>query len=288
MLALTSCKATNNMSLVNNSNNSKVENVQATINALQFIPNNFIEALEIETKRQNILINGCRAEQDNATYQAFLEMKELFDVYCNRVKNKLDKNQLELFENFLLTQKKYNIYFDMLSHNSLQHCVYTNGNASCNEDYNIMRTQTIIMHQYFNYINNTIDENYQKVVDKNFEEFFFFNSDLDYIKGKSMEELESICFEFSPKLKNLFDINLQSLFDDYLVSFNEFISVLQNFETSIYHSNEVIDNSVFYHRVKSAFIYNLYNSIENIEHPEEIKQNINLYIDKENYILKWN
>ena len=60
-----------------------------------------------------------------------------------------------------------------------------------------------------------------------------------------MEELESICFEFSPKLKNLFDINLQSLFDDYLVSFNEFISVLQNFETSIYHSNEVIDRNNF-------------------------------------------
>ena len=76
-----------------------------------------------------------------ATYDAFFKMKELYINYCNKMKNNLDENQRKLFEDYLAKEKQYNIAFDMFSHNALQQYIYTNGNASCNEGYNIMRTK---------------------------------------------------------------------------------------------------------------------------------------------------
>jgi len=298
MLILSACESNDKSSDINtsaNSNNSQnsnsqVENIQAKENALKLIPADFSEALTIEMKRQEVLLTGCHADMDNATYKAFIETKGLYGTFCNKVKNELDGNQKELFEDYLAKEKQYNIAFDMFSHKALQQYVYTTGNASCSESYNITRTKTIMMYYYYNYLtNNEIDdENYQRVLDENFNSFFFFNKDLDIIKGKSIAELNNIDNEYSPWLKNIFKEESQPVFDDYKTSFNEFILAMQGFEKSIDESGKKIDNSIFYFSLNSAFIYNLYGKIKDMEYPEGMLEMFNLNLDKDEYISKWN
>lgn len=298
MLILSACESNDNSSnvdtIVNSDNSqnvtSQVENVQSKQNDLKLIPADFAEALEIERKRQDVLIDGSSADQNNATSIAFNEMKELYGTFCNKVKNELDNNQKELFEDYLAKEKRYNIAFDMFSHNALQQYVYTNGNASCSEDYNIIRTKVMMMYCYYNYLtNNEIDDdNYQRVLDENFNSFFFFNNDLDIIKGKSISELNNIDNEYSPLLRNTFEEKSQPAFDDYKASFNEYISSLQTFEKSIDETGKKIDNSVFYYSLNSVYIYNLYSSIKDMEYPEDMLEMFNLNLDKDKYISKWN
>jgi len=298
MLILSACKSNdkvsdNNISKSSNSSqnsSSEIENTEAKENALKLIPADFSEALTIETKRQTVSIDGCSADMDNATYEAFMKMKELYSTYCNKVKNKLDENQRNLFEDYLAKEKQYNIAFDMFSHNALQQYIYTNGNASCNEGYNIMRTKAIMMYCYYSYLtNNEIDkDNYKMVLNENFNRFFFFNPDLDKIEGKSITELNNIDKEYSPLLRNFFKEESQPIFDDYKTSFNEYISSLKTFEKSIDETGEKIDNSVFYYSLNSAFIFNLYDSIKDMEYPEGMLEMFNLNTDKDQYLSKWN
>ena len=128
MLILSACKSNDKASDINASespntsqdSSSEIENTEAKENALKIIPADFSEALTIETKRQAVLIDGSSADKDNATNEAFNEMKVLYNTFCNKVKNELDNNQKELFEDYLAKEKQYTIVFDMFSHNALQ------------------------------------------------------------------------------------------------------------------------------------------------------------------------
>lgn len=297
ILALSACKFDKNTLVVKTQDGSEViensgtdEKTQAEINALKLIPAEFTEALSIETKRQNALINGCSADKDNATYDAFNEMKAVYKTLCTQVENKLDDNQKTLFKDFLAKERQYNIAFDMFSSNALKQYVYTTGNAACNEDYNIMRTKSVIMYRYYNFLteNNIDNAKYTSVLDENYYSFFFFNSEKDVVKGKSANEINKIDNVFSPLLKNIFKENSQPVFEDYKKSLKDYMSAQQAFENSIDMKGDQVDNLAFYNCLNADLIYKLYNTINDKKYPEDIAKLFNLNADKDQYTSKWN
>lgn len=302
MVMLTACKSEENSSKVKtleantpessqvDESISKPEKTEVEVNALKVISADFTDAMTIETKRQNVLINGCSADKDNATSDAFKEMKALYKTLCTKVENELNDDQKALFKDYLAKEKEYNIAFDMFSHNALQQYVYTTGNASCSEAYNIMRTKAVIMYGYFNFLTekNTDNANFTGVLNENYNSFFFFNSKADEVRGKSETDINKIDSRISPLLKNIFKADSQPVFDTYKKSAKDYMSALKAFEKSIDNTGKEIDNSAFYNSLNTNFINKLYNTIKAEKYPDDIKKLFNLNADKDDYISKWN
>lgn len=204
------------------------------------------------------------------------------------MKSKLDDNQKKLFDTLLEEDQKYSIVFDMFSHNILQQYVYTNGNAACNEDYNILRLKTIMMFNYYNILNGDTIASMQGIIDENFNSFFFFNTKTKYKQNQSIEESVKIADKHAPLLKKLLDKNSQSVLDAYDKSFKGYISALEAFDKSLNNSSQKIEVINLYKQLNTAFIYSLYDIIKDMEYPKDMYEKFNLNLDKDEYISKWN
>lgn len=181
-------------SAVDSSVAEKPETIKAKEVAKKFFPFDFQEDIDIEAKRQEVLLTGSRADMGIATDEAFSKMKLLYNSYCEKIKALLNDNQKKAFDDLLTAEKEYSIHLDMFSFKTLSQQVFTNGNADCSEAYNILRSNAISMYYYYNNINKkTADiNNLNSNLYNQIGEYLFFNSELPEIKAKSSTELTAI------------------------------------------------------------------------------------------------
>jgi len=276
---------------VQKSNNSQINDkviIQAKENALKYFPSNFKEALAIETKRQEILLTGCRADMGNATYDAFISMKSLYNSYCGKVNSKLDDTQKKAFEVFLQKEKEYNIDFDMFTFKVISQQVFTTGNGDCSEDYNLMRTQTVRMYCYYLQLtdNPSDSSELKNILQEQFDDYMFFNN-TSKLEGKSLSELSSISTQYSPLLRSVLNSTSQVVFDDYKTTFDIYISAMQKFEDSIGIKSESCNSYAYCSKLNTAIICNLYSVLKDMEYPEGMFDEFNYEVNKDKYLLRW-
>ncbi len=266
------------------------ETIKQKETATKYFPSDFKEAIDIEEKRQEVLFTGSRADMGNANDQAFAEMKLLYNSYCKKIISKLNDNQKKAFATFIESGKQYNNNLDMLTFKTLSQQVYTNGNAACSEAYNLMMSNTILMYYYFNQLSNQMSKNndISHHLDEQLNTYMFFNNDISGLKNKSIPELININKQYTPLLRNILNSTSQPVFDEYKKSYENYLSAITSFEQLI---DITPNNSKVYSftiTLNSAIISNLYDVLKDIKYPDGMFETLNVAINKDEYLEKWN
>ncbi len=314
MLALSACKESNSSSETENKQNSSNTNAignsanvhaiggsasdklgennstQILPEALKYFPADFQEALEIETKRQEVLLTGSRADAGNATYEAFDKMKALNSSYCEKIKGKLSDSQKTAFVDFLEKEKQYNIAFDMFTSKVISQQVYAGGNADCSEEYNLIRTNTLEMYCLYSLLcGRTLNaDEINNAMQEQLKGYLFFNDNTKDFEGKSTAELIAINSSNSPLLRNVLSSTSQSVFDNFKTSFDNYINSLERFEQSISVKSENSNSYKFAVKLNTAIVCNLYSSLKDMEYLDGMLEKFNFEVNQDDYAKMWN
>lgn len=275
-----------------NDSSSQIDapSTEAINKAQKVFPSHFTEAINIEAKRQDMLKTDIRVEMDKATDNAFNDMKVLYKSYCGKVKGLLNDDQKKAFDNMLAAEKQYNISLDIFTFKTLSQQVYTTGNASCSESYNLITSDVSNIYYYYNHINNQSvkNDNSGTFYDNQIKEHLFFSNNLSSIDGKTSVELNALYNNTVPLLNKVLNSTSQPVFDEYKKAYANYLSAVKAFEKSI---GITVDNSNVYSfivKLNTCIVNNLYVELKDKKYTDGIFEKLNGSINKEEFLQKWN
>lgn len=276
-----------------NDSSSMIDNPssEAIIHAQKFFPSDFSEAINVEANLQDTLNKtNVRVEQDNATHDAFVKMTSINNSYYEKIKGLLIDNQKQAFENLLIAEKQYNAYFDMFSNKVLIQQVFTTGNAACSEEYNLAKSNAIVLYYYYNYLNNQNEKNknINNYFDNHISNYMFFSSNPTSLKEKTLAELNDINKQTSPLIRNVLNSTSQTVFDEYKAAYEKYLSAITEFEKSIGINTGSSNIYYFTINLNTSLINNLYSELKDKNYEDGMFEKLNGDLNKAEYLEKWN